>query len=300
MRIWLARRVDYAVIGPLFDKEWTVYLFSYGGLLLDLLIVPFLILRRTCPYVFVVAVSFHLMNAWLFKIGIFPWMAIVMTALFFAPDWPRRLAERWWPVSKSEQNKSGDGQIKSSGEAVLHLRQSATMALLGLYLSLQLLLPLRHHLYPGNVSWTEEGLYFAWHMKLRSKNARALFFVTDPESNKTWTVDPRDYLSRWQVRKMSTRPDMILQFSHHLAREKRKEGYEQVEVRAKVMASLNGRRRQLLVDPTVEFGFRIADAVANALDYAPNSALINTTPHDQSQECEFISPFILKSILQAK
>ena len=51
---------------------------------------------------------------------------------------------------------------------------------------------------------------------------------------------------------MSTRPDMILQFSHHLAREKRKEGYEQVEVRAKVMASLNGRRRQLLVDPTVD------------------------------------------------
>jgi hypothetical protein len=35
----------------------------------------------------------------------------------------------------------------------------------------QTLVPFRHLLYPGNVSWTEEGHRFAWHMKLRSKVA---------------------------------------------------------------------------------------------------------------------------------
>lgn len=50
---------------------------------------------------------------------------------------------------------------------------------------------------------------------------------------------------------MTTRPDMILNFSHHLADELRKQGYEQIEIRAEVWASLNGRKLQLLVDPTV-------------------------------------------------
>jgi vitamin K-dependent gamma-carboxylase len=43
-----------------------------------------------------------------------------------------------------------------------------------------------------------------------------------------------------------------LQFSHHLANEKRREGYDNVEVRAHVMASLNGRKPQLLIDPTID------------------------------------------------
>ena len=38
------------------------------------------------------------------------------------------------------------------------------------FLLVQLTLPLRHYIYQGNVSWTEQGHRFAWHMKLRSKN----------------------------------------------------------------------------------------------------------------------------------
>ena len=50
---------------------------------------------------------------------------------------------------------------------------------LALYVSWQLILPLRHWLYPGSVSWTEEGPLFAWHMKLRSKSGRVRFYVMD-------------------------------------------------------------------------------------------------------------------------
>ena len=52
--------------------------------------------------------------------------------------------------------------------------------------------------------------------------------------------------------KMITKPDLILDFSHYLAQQKNREGYENVEVRARVMVSLNGRQPQLLIDPNVD------------------------------------------------
>ena len=52
--------------------------------------------------------------------------------------------------------------------------------------------------------------------------------------------------------KMTTHPDMALQYSHFLAELKRREGYENVEVRAQVMVSLNGRKPQLLIDPAAD------------------------------------------------
>ncbi len=248
MRMWMARRTDFPLIGHWFTEEWMVYLFSYGGLLLDLLIVPLLIWRRTRLLAFAAAVMFHLMNARLFTIGIFPWFMIAATAIFFAPDWPHRLIRRWQTPASSALNE------RDAGTAPTHLqpRRTVTLVLLGLYLAVQIVLPLRHFAYPGDVNWTEEGHRFAWHMKLRSKQARAEFIVTDPTRNISWYIDPHDYLPRWQERKMVTRPDMILQFSHYLAHELRDQGYEQVEVRAYVEASLNGRKYQLLIDPEVD------------------------------------------------
>jgi hypothetical protein len=52
--------------------------------------------------------------------------------------------------------------------------------------------------------------------------------------------------------KMITKPDLIVLFSHYLAEEKRREGYDNVEVRAHVMVSLNGRQPQLLIHPNVD------------------------------------------------
>lgn len=226
-----------------------VYLFSYGGLLIDLLVVPFLLWRKTRPFAFGLAVLFHLTNAWLFTIGIFPWFMIAATAIFFSADWPRRFLELRQGTVGRLKTEPEHGEVTYS--TPLHPRQYATMGLLGIYLAIQLLVPLRHYLYPGNVSWTEEGHNFAWHMKLRGKRGRALFFVTDPVGNRRRVVDPGDYLTSRQERKMSTRPDMILKFSHYIANEMRKQGYEQVEVRARVWVSLNGRKPQLLIDPTV-------------------------------------------------
>ena len=47
-------------------------------------------------------------------------------------------------------------------------------------------------------------------------------------------------------------PDMILQFAHHLAKRFRKETGRDAAVYARIHVSLNGRRPQMLIDPTVD------------------------------------------------
>ena len=134
-----------------------------------------------------------------------------------------------------------------------------------MWLALQVLVPLRHLLYPGNQSWTEQGHRFAWQMKLRDKDATAVFHVTDPATGRRWHVDPAAHLAPHQVDEMASRPDMILQFAHHLARRWAEENaVPQAEVRARVCASLNGRKAALLIDPErdlarVERSLRHAD-----------------------------------------
>lgn len=242
MRSWLAGRTDFPVIGRFFEDEWMVAGFVYGGLLLDLAIVPLLLWKRTRPFAFGFALVFHGLNAMLFNIGIFPWLMIAATLIFFEPDWPRRVGLLPPPRAACEP------ALLRPRPAVARL----TVAAASVYLAVQALMPLRHLAYPGNVSWTEQGHLFSWHMKLRDKEARTTFVVTDPQTGESWRERPRDCLTRRQTSKMSGHPEMILQFAHHLARHGREPGQPSLEVRAQAMASLNGRERQLLVDPTAD------------------------------------------------
>ena len=66
-----------------------VYFYSYGGLLLDLLAVPLLLWRRTRLLTFVALILFHINNAYMFSIGIFPWLMIAATTIYFDPAWPK-------------------------------------------------------------------------------------------------------------------------------------------------------------------------------------------------------------------
>jgi vitamin K-dependent gamma-carboxylase len=239
MRSWLAQRTHIPVLGQFFTEEWCILMFNYGGLAFDLFIVPLLFWKRTRVFAFLWVIAFHFLNFILFNIGIFPWMMLAATTLYFRPDWPRRIF-KW--------RRAGT----VAGWQLPHWPRLAVTAL-SVYVLLQLLVPFRHFLYPGNVHWTEEGHRFSWHMKLRDKDGTARFFVTDPVRGNTWQVHPRIYLTQRQTTKMAVRPDMILQLAHHIARDqarRRKISYP-LEVRVHARASLHGRPAQLLIDPTV-------------------------------------------------
>jgi HTTM domain/Vitamin K-dependent gamma-carboxylase, lumenal domain len=242
---WLADRAGHPVLGAVLATRAGAYAFSYGGLTLDLLAWPLLAWRPTRTGMFLFVASFHLLNATLFGIGIFPWLMLAATTVFLEPDWPRALAHRLLGP-RVPRAPAFEPPAPSP------FARRAVPAFVALYLAVQVVVPLRHLLYPGSVHWTEEGHMFSWHMKLRDKSSTATFLLTDPATGETTLVDPRAELTDDQARKMSGRPDMILQYAHHLAQTRSHPGGPRLQVHALVTTSLNGREPQPLVDPDVD------------------------------------------------
>lgn len=245
MRSWLSYKTDFPLIGSYFRDEWMVYAFSYGGLIFDLLIVPMLLWRRTRWVAVTWIVAFHMLNNQLFSIGIFPWFMLLATPLFFPDDTLRKVFNKFnlglTAIRSRHASASRDFYLGRAG-----------LLFLCLFVAFNLLIPFRHFLYPGNVSWTEEGHCFAWHMKLRGKDGITRFQLVDRGTGEEWFVDPADYLSERQQRKMPTRPGMILQFGHYLGQKWRDKGHDDIEVYAIARASLNDRPYQTLIDPNVD------------------------------------------------
>ena len=236
LQSWLPSSDFYLpIFSDLLYEGWVALLFSYAGLLIDLLAAPLLLWTRTRVWALGTLLIFHFMNEQLFGIGVFPVLASCLTLLFLPPAWPRRLFN--WP-------HPGD-----SPPTFPLLSRSALLAL-SAYLAIQTLVPLRHWLYPGNVSWTEEGHRFAWHMKLRDKECTAVFIVDGPDESRE--IDPYDHLSSRQANKMMSSPYMAVQFAHYLAALAEEEGLGPVKIRAQIDCSLNGRRTFPLIDPQID------------------------------------------------
>jgi hypothetical protein len=252
MRAWLKNRADYPLVGPFFTTEAGVWFFSYGGLLFDLTIGFLLVWRRTRLLAFLGVLFFNLTNKWLFSIGIFPYMMIAGTILFVEADWPRRILRR---ASFSVPERL-PGELK--------IYRPLVLGCVAIYLGLQILIPLRHWLYPGNVSWTEQGHRFSWHMKLRSKSANIGITVTDPATHQSWQIDPRQDLTSRQLGKMASQPDMIIYYVHHLKERLEHQGINNPIIRVDAWASLNGRPYQQLIDPNVNLAEEPLLMLANA------------------------------------
>jgi hypothetical protein len=267
MRSALAARLDFPVIGQWFHEEWMVYAFTWGGLLFDLLIVPALIWPRTRMAAFIASLGFNLTNSILFQIGIFPWFMVAGTMLFFPPEWV--------------QLGEGPPPEHDAGSRSLTRGQKTIVALLATYVVFHVLMPFRHVFYPGNVSWTEEGHLYAWHMKLRRKSGQTRFTAVTadgkqlPETTllkhaseeqlerfelrkKYWrgfdrvTAEENLYITPRQRKKMSGRPEMIVEYAHFLADEFRRQGYGDVAIYCDSAVSLNNRPYQPIVDAKVD------------------------------------------------
>jgi vitamin K-dependent gamma-carboxylase len=239
VQIWLAAKTHYPVLGPLYREEWLRWMIVYGGIAFDGLVVPLLLWKRTRFLGVALSVFFHLFNSYTFRVGIFPYMGIAFCLFFF----PGEDLRRW--VLRGRQ------VFLSRGAGLSPARQKVLLAVLTVFIVIQVGLPLRHYLYPGNSQWTEEGHRMSWQMMLRAKSGSITFRVVDPVSRESWRVDPSDMLSEKQGQRIGTRPDMIWQFVQILRQQYAQEGRE-VQIFARSWVSLNGRRPQALVDPDVD------------------------------------------------
>lgn len=251
LRLWLPHDLTVPILSAFRDETWLALFFSYSGLCLDLFAVPLLLWRKTRVYMFGVLALFHLTNNSLFEIGIFPWFATAMTALYFEPDWPRRVLHGLVKLMGGSPPPAPVASTSNANAGMNPQYRCVILAGLAVYSAIQILAPLRHWLYPGNPSWTEQGHRFSWRMKLHDKRGSMTFTLTDPENGRSWTADIAHYLPAFQYTSMAWHPDMILAFANYLADRETRRGHQRLEVRADVELSLNGREPQPIIDPEV-------------------------------------------------
>ncbi|MCY4354779.1 MAG: HTTM domain-containing protein [Truepera sp.] len=148
---------------------------------------------------------------------------------------------------------------------------------LAAWLPLHLAVPLRHYLTPSIVHRSEEGHRFTWHMKPRGKEAEVRFFAFDPKTQESWSTNQLLFLTSRQIQKMSSRPYMIRQLARYLAAEPETDGREGVEIRVESFAALNGRPRQLLIDPEADLAAVPAHALRHNPGIVPLKPLLQTS-----------------------
>lgn len=229
---WLLARSDVPLVGPWLGQRWVAYAMSWAGCVFDLTIPLWLSLPRTRPFAYAAVVVFHLVTGYLFPIGMFPWVMIALTPIFFAPDWPRR------------------GRCPPSAPGVLG--RGSTLALAA-WLAVQVAMPLRHLCYRGDVLQTEEGFRWAWLVMIVERQGSTTFrIVTDDGRSRDETPDD---LTPMQRRMMATQPDLILQYAHHLRDQHAARG-EHVRIYVDAFVSTNGHHRRRLIDPEVDLATR--------------------------------------------
>lgn len=243
VRMWLERRTWMPVVGEWMSSDVSVFFVAWGGLIFDLLIVPALLWKRTRIPAYIAAVTFHVSNHFLWNIGIFPWFMIGATLLFFPPSTIRSLC-----LSRRLNPHAVRPPVTTWNR-----RQRITVTVVGVYVTWQLLFPFRHFLYPGNVSWTEEGHHFAWHMMLREKSVGFRVYMHNRRTGERGLLKLAEFLNERQLSRMGKDADMILEFVHFVRDHYAERGEDDVEFRVLALASLNGRRPQLLVDPEIDY-----------------------------------------------
>lgn len=249
LKIWLQAHHNIPVIGSLLQEEWLAYIFSWTGCIYDLFIVFFLLSNRFRPFAYFFVIFFHLVTWYLFPIGVFPWVMIFSTLIFFSISFHERILD-----FLSHTNWRSNANFKKHPS---RKKRSFVVSILSVYMTVQLLIPFRHFLYPGDLFWNEEGFRFSWRVMLMHKEGHATFYMVDPKTGRESEINNGDFLTQTQEDQMATQPDMILQYAQILKNfydgktlhyGNHKFLIENPEIRAKIYVTLNGRPSQLFVD----------------------------------------------------
>lgn len=252
LKIWLQSKSHYPLLGSYFQKDLVVLAFAWCGILFDLLAGFAMLWTRTRRYYYPLIVLFHLMTAWLFPgIGLFPYMMIVLTWVYFdlnsqpacAPLPSLQSFARYYPIR---------------------------FALLLCFFVFQVIFPLRPYYWGGDYLWHERGFRFGWRVMLMEKSGRIDYQVLDSQGKILWRPQLKDYLNPAQIKQLSFQSDMAIEMAHFLEEEyyqnrtpeqQSLQGSQRVQVQAKCYVSLNGRASNLYWDPSIALNLLSLDAI---------------------------------------
>ena len=247
LKIWLPSKYDIPIIGDyLLQQEWVHYLMSWSGMIYDLSI-PFLLLyKRTRVFAFILVIIFHLFTAVLFPIGMFPYIMIVASLIFFDSKFHNKIIHLI-KLTLSPLKKYNIEKV----EKFKYFNSKLITSIVMIFLIIQIIFPFRFVLYPGNLFWNEEGYRFSWRVMLMEKMGYTTFKIVDGVSNKYFYVDNKDFLTPFQEKQMSFQPDFIIEYAHFLGNHFTLQGHKNIEVYADSFVALNGRRSKRFIDPNI-------------------------------------------------
>lgn len=227
------------MIRPLFQSHQFHIFIAYAGILYDGLIIPALLWKRTRIPAIIVSVIFHIFNSVTLHIGVFPYFALCFSIFFFPPEKIGALFLR---------RKYNFDTIEPANDASY---KNVFQYFFIPYLALQILLPLRHHLFRGDVLWTEEGHRLSWRMMLRSRSGEARFKVVEKSTNEVLPFKNSDILTKKQIQRLNT-PDMIWQMAQMIQQKFAEEGKEVAVYVRSSYVSINQKERKVLINQEVD------------------------------------------------
>ena len=248
LKIWLPPKNDIPILGFLFRYEWVIYIFSWVGAIFDLSI-PFLLwFRKTRLFAFGLVVLFHLLTAVLFPIGMFPYIMIISTLIFFSSEFHKKILAFIGKYLKIQSKKTLDQNDNMQFDFTHKLRVIGFIV----FFIIQLIIPFRYMFYPQNLYWSEEGYRFSWRVMLMEKAGYVQFKVVDNNDNSWFIVDNQNFLTAFQEKQMSTQPDFILEYAHFLVQQYSDNGKKNLSVYANSFVAINGRKSRQFIDPSVD------------------------------------------------
>jgi hypothetical protein len=257
MKTWLAAHMHWPVIGSLLAKPWVAFVGSWFGAFYDLSIVFIFLVKRLRWFGYFLVVVFHGLTAVLFQIGMFPYIMIGATLIFFDPAFHDRLIRKLTAWLRLGRHRVQPAALQAQLPLFTHrIWQKAAVGIFTAFVIFQIVWPVRFLAYPGNLFWNFEGYRFSWRVMLTDKAGTAFFKVTDPETEETIHISNNDYLTGFQEKIMSTQPGMLLEFAHHLASVYEEKGIEDPKVTVDSYVALNGRGTKRFVDPDVDLADR--------------------------------------------
>jgi hypothetical protein len=240
LKIWLAPHTGMPIIGSLMDEPVTAYFFSWGGALFDLSVVFLLWIKKTRLFGYFLVVIFHVFTAMLFPIGVFPYVMIVSTLIFFSPQLHERVVLFF--TKKKQVIISTEAYKSNTGVKYLFIA----------FIIIQLLFPFRPFLYKGDLFWSEQGYRFSWRVMLMEKAGYATFYVYPYGDDRRVVVNNSDFLTPQQEKMMSTQPDFMVQYAHFLGKKYTFTSTNIPKVTADVYVSLNGQGSRRFVKEGVD------------------------------------------------
>ena len=214
------------------NSEAVGLMMSYGGLFYDLLMPILLWFFARKWWLVLPYVAFHISNAILFNIGMFPYVMITAWLLFAADS----------------------GKLKDVTEGIRSWTwtQYSKFALLTLFILFNIVFPLRYLMYEGRTSWHRQGYYFSWRMMLDNYDLKDFkYYVKLPENNISYHVDFDQLMSYRQFVNTCNDAYAIWFVAQFLKNDAIKKYNETPQIYNQSLIGLNDHPPKYVIDPQV-------------------------------------------------